>query len=204
MLTRPPATRPPATRPPAARPSANRPRATRPAMYILPDLLLLRQLGRANVRPVGSLSHALPRRQQPDRHRRARVHRVAHPARRPVLRRVQARELPGRSRVVHRHPGSLAADKGRYSIRSSDLTNDGSSTLLFLLVLPSFAALIERGFSCTRYPGGVGYAVDAGAAVAVWLLAAGESGLLVRRRQHDLFARIGAGRKYLGLVGRGG
>ena len=29
-----------------------------------------------------------------------------------------------------------------------------SSTLLFLLVLPSFAALIERGFSCTNYPGG--------------------------------------------------
>ena len=46
--------------------------------------------------------------------------------------------------------------------------------------------------------------MDAGAAVAVWLLAAGESGLLVGRRQHDLFARVGAGGKYLGLVGRGG
>ena len=59
--------------------------------------------------------------------------------------------------------------------------------------------------------------MDAGAAVAVWLLAAGESGLLVGRRQHNLFARsvcticlhglfarVGAGGKYLGLVGRGG
>ena len=46
--------------------------------------------------------------------------------------------------------------------------------------------------------------MEAGAAVAVWLLAAGESGLLVGRRQHDLFARVGAGGKYLGLVGRGG
>ena len=50
----------------------------------------------------------------------------------------------------------------------------------------------------------MGYAVDAGAAVAVWLLAAGGSGLLVGRRQHYLFARVGAGGKYLGLVGRGG
>ena len=37
-------------------------------------------------------------------------------------------------------------------------------------------------------------------------LAAGESGLLVLvgRRQHDLSACVGAGGKYLGLVGRGG
>ena len=29
-----------------------------------------------------------------------------------------------------------------------------SSTLLFLLILPSFAALVDGGFSCTNYPGG--------------------------------------------------
>ena len=46
--------------------------------------------------------------------------------------------------------------------------------------------------------------MDVGAAVAVWLLAAGVSGLLVGRRQHDLFSRVGAGGNYLGLIGRGG
>ena len=40
------------------------------------------------------------------------------------------------------------------SIADSSSLSLSSSTLLFLLVLPSLAALIKGGFSCTNYPGG--------------------------------------------------
>ena len=53
----------------------------------------------------------------------------------------------------------------------------------------------------------MGYAVDVGAAMAVCLLAEGESGLLVGRRQHDMFARVctcWCGWEVFGACGKGG